>query len=206
MSEAGKFTDDILKAANAKAQQLISEAESETQKALEASKSDISIESQEIIRTAQSEAEGVKRRYLSEVRHRLKLKEQEEKSKILTQVLDDVRKRIFNITEDAAKYESLLVSLIEKGVRELALDKATIHLNATDMKRFQNEKLESEVARKAGQGIKLEWSKNPVEVVGGAVVSSLDGRIRIVNTLEGRLAALEQRMLTEAGRLLFEEK
>jgi vacuolar-type H+-ATPase subunit E/Vma4 len=203
MSETAKFTVDILTVAKDKAQNMISQAEAETQQALEDAKADMAREANDLIRNARAEAESVKRRQISEVRHRIKLQEQQEKSKILTEVMDGTRRRVIDITSDESKYIPYLVSMIESGIRAIGIDNVIVHLNANDLKRFDTGKLEREVTKKLDKSAKVEWAKDPVDALGGAIVSSRDGKIRIANTLDQRFEALESKLLIEAGKVLF---
>lgn len=203
MSETSRFTEDILAVAKEKSQSIITEAETETKRALDEAKAHISSEANEIIRNAQAEAEGVKRREISETRHRLKLQEQQEKSKILSEVLEATKKRVIETVNDEGKYIPHLSAYIESGIRELGLPSVTVHLNATDLKRIDKGKLEQEIAKRLGKPPRFEWSNEPIDALGGAIVSSSDGRTRIVNTLNERFEALESKLLVEAGKLLF---
>jgi len=203
VSETAKFTADILTVAKEKAQSMTSQAEAETQRALKEAKADMTREADDMIRNARAEAEGVKRRQISEVRHRIKLQEQQEKSKILADVLERTRKRIIDITNDESKYVPYLASMIESGIREIGLDNVVVHLNAGDLKRIDKGRLEREVTRKLDKSVKMEWAKDPVDTLGGAMVSSKDGKTRIPNTLDQRFEALEPKLLIEAGKVLF---
>lgn len=203
MSETSKFTEDILTAANGKAQTIVAEAQNETQKALQEAKIRLSREADDVVRNAKAEAEGVKRRHMSEVRHKVKLQEQIEKDRILTDVLEQTKKRIADIASDETKYFPYLASSIANAVRELGLEQVLVHLSAKDLKEIDRTKLEREVEKKLGKRVKLELSKNPIEALGGAIVSNADGKIRIVSTLDQKFEALGSKLLMEAGRTLF---
>ena len=203
MSETSKFTEDILSAAKQKAQVIVSEAEVETHKALEEAKTHSAREAEDLVRSARAEAEGVKRRQISETRHKLKIQEQVEKSKILNEVLEQARKRIMDVVKDEGKYTPYLADLIENGVREIGLDTVVIHLNGVDLKRIDKANIERDIDKKLSRTVKIEWSKEPIETAGGAVISSTDGRTRIMSTLDQRLDALESKLLVEAGKILF---
>jgi len=203
VSETAKFTVDILTAANEKAQSIISQAEMETQQALKDAKADMMREAEDIVRNAHVEAEGVKRRQVSEVRHKIKLHEQQEKNKILTDVLETTRKRIIDLTNNESKYVPYLEGMIESGIREIGINNVIVQLNANDLKRIDKGTLERELAKKLDRSVKVEWAKEPISALGGAVISSKDGRTRIPNTLDQRLEALEPKLLIEAGKVLF---
>lgn len=203
MSETDKFTEDILQSAREKAENIIREARTETQRASDEAKVTISREAEGIVRNARADAEAVRRREVSEARHRTKLREQQEKDKIMQDVLDRVKKRTAQIVGDEAKYIPLLIHLIEKGLQELGENSALIHLNKLDLKRIPAS-LEGKIGRSVGH-VKVEWSKEPIDAIGGAVISNLDGKIRIVNTLDQRFEALEPKLLIEARASLFGE-
>jgi vacuolar-type H+-ATPase subunit E/Vma4 len=205
MSETSTFIEDILAAAHAKAQSIISGAENEAQRATDEAKADIAREAADIVRGAHGEAESIKRRQISEARHLSKLREQREKNAILSEVLNQAKKRVIDATKHEAEYSTYLTGQIENGVRELGCDTALVHLNGADLKRINRAEVERNVAKRLGKSIKLEWANEPIETIGGAVISSVDAKTRIVNTLDQKFEALESNLLIEAGKSLFGE-
>ncbi|HUK50015.1 MAG TPA: V-type ATP synthase subunit E family protein [Terriglobales bacterium] len=205
MSETSAFTEDILKAAHSKAQSIITEAESEAQRATDEAKAGISREAADIVRNAQGEADSIKRRQTSEARHLSKLREQREKNAILSEVLDLAKKRVLEATKNERQYLLYLAAQVEDGVRELGSDTAVVHLNGADLKRINRADVEREVAKRIGRSVRVEWATEPIEAIGGVVVSSADTKTRIVNTLDQKFDALEPTLLIEAGKSLFGE-
>ena len=205
MSETTKFTEDILTVAKEKARQVVDQAEQERQRLLDDANSTIGREENEILRNAQTEAEGIKRREVSEVRHQTKLLEQSEKDKILSSVLDEVKARFHEATRDQKTYFGYLARLAGDAIQQLGMDMVTIHLTAEDLKRIDTSQLAREIETHS-PSVKVEISKEPILASGGIVVASQDDKIRIVNTFEQRFEALEPKMLIKAGRLLFSEK
>ncbi|MGO9643442.1 MAG: V-type ATP synthase subunit E [Candidatus Bathyarchaeia archaeon] len=204
MSETAKFTEDILSIAREKAQSIISKAQEDVERILNEAKSNFLREASEMIKTAETEAEAIRRRQVSEARHVLKLREQEEKNKILTEVLDQTRKRASEITVDENRYLQYLTKLSVDGIQEIGLEDVVLHLNAGDVKRF-GEKLNREISKQLQKPGKVEFAQEPIDTAGGVIISNTDGTIRIVNTFEQRYEALEARLLIEAGKLLFNE-
>jgi V/A-type H+-transporting ATPase subunit E len=204
MSETAKFTEDILSIAREKAQSIISKAQEDADRILNEAKSNFLREASELIKTAETEAEAIRRRQISEARHALKLREQEEKNKILNEVLDQTRKRASEITVDENRYLQYLTKLSVDGIQEIGLENVVLHLNAGDAKRF-GEKLNREISRQMQKPGKVDLAREPIETAGGVIISNNDDTIRIVNTFEQRYEALEARLLIEAGKLLFNE-
>jgi V/A-type H+-transporting ATPase subunit E len=205
MSETSRFTEDILTAANDKARTIINEAESETQQALEQAKIHSTREAEDILNSARAEAEAVRRRQISEIRQRLKLQEQFEKSKIVTEVLDQSKNRVMDILKDEKRYLAYLTALVVSGIRDIGLDAVVVHLNSHDLNRVNAIELEREVTKFLRKSVKIELSHEPMQALGGIVVSSRDGKARIINTLDQRFEALEPKLLIEAGKILFGE-
>jgi V-type H+-transporting ATPase subunit E len=203
MSETSKFTEDILNAATEKAGNIIGEAEAETQRASDEAKTSISREAENIMRNARADAEAVKRREISEARHKSKLHEEKEKDIVMTEVLDHAKKRVLDVAKDESKYLPYLTTLVENAIRQLGDETLLIHLNKADMTRINRTNLERDVNKGLQKPIKIEWSKEPIEAAGGTIVSSPDGKTRIVNTLDERFDALESKLLVEAGKSLF---
>jgi len=203
MSEATKFTEDILTNAKAKADSIIREAEAETQRASDEAKIAIQREADAIARSGRADAEALKRREISEARHRSKLRQQREKDRIMQEVLDETKKRTFEIVRDDSRYIPLLTRLVESGINELGSESAMVHVNETDLKRVPL--LQRSITNTGSGRVKVEWSKEPIDALGGAIVSSLDGKIRIVNTLDQKFDAVEPKLLIEARKSLFGE-
>jgi vacuolar-type H+-ATPase subunit E/Vma4 len=203
MSETSKFTEDILKAATEKAENIIREAEAETQRASNEARTSISREAEDIIRSARADAEAVKRREISEARHKSKLHEQQEKDIVMTEVLEHAKKRVLDVTKDENTYLPYLTTLVESAIRQLENETLLIHLNKADMTRINRTNVERDIAKGLQKPIKIEWAKEPIEAAGGAIVSSPDGKTRIVNTLDERFNAMEPKLLIEAGKSLF---
>src|SRR5271167_186822 len=204
MSETAKFTEDILSIAREKAQSIISKAQEDVDRILNEAKSNFLREASEIIKTAETEVEAIRRRQVSEARHALKLREQEQKNKILTEVLDQTRKRAAEITVDENRYLQYLTKLSVDGIQEIGLEDVVLHLNAGDVKRF-GEKLNREISKQLQKPGKVEFAQEPIDTAGGVIISNTNGTIKIVNTFEQRYEALEARLLIEAGKLLFNE-
>jgi V/A-type H+-transporting ATPase subunit E len=204
MSETSRFTEDILTAANEKARTIIKEAESEAQQALDLAKTRSAREAEEILNSARAEAEAEKRRQISEIRQRLKLQEQLEKSKIVTEVLDQSKKRVMDLVKDEKRYIPYLTALTANSIREIGLENVIVHLNRHDLTRVNAAELEREIKKLIGKSVKIELSGEPIQALGGIIVSSTDGKTRIVNTLDQRFEALEPRLLIEAGKILFD--
>jgi vacuolar-type H+-ATPase subunit E/Vma4 len=116
-------------------------------------------------------------------------------------VLDQAKKRTFDLVHDETKYIPLLTRLIEGGIHELGEKQAVIHLNDADLRGISS--LELRLNKDLAGQVKVEVSKEPISASGGTVISTADNRVRIVNTLDQRFEALEPTLLIEARKSLF---
>jgi vacuolar-type H+-ATPase subunit E/Vma4 len=191
--------------AREKARLIVEEAENETRRGLDQANASSELEANEILSSARAEAENIKRREISDVRHRVKLLEESEKSKIVNDVLDETKKRVTEILRDDRKYVPFLTMLAVDGIRAIGLDSVVIHLNSGDLKRITPTDVEREVNKNLQTPVKVNFSEGPIGSYGGVVISSIDGKTRVVNTLDQRFEALESKLLIEAGKILFGE-
>jgi V/A-type H+-transporting ATPase subunit E len=174
--------------------------------ALEQAKAQSAREAEEILSNARAEAEAVKRRTVSETRHKSKLKEQIEKNKILSEVMEQTRTHVIEIVKDESTYLPFLTNVVSNAISEIGLNDVVVHLNRTDLRRVDLGKSEQETAKRLGKSVKIEFSKEPIEAIGGAIVSSRDGKSRIVNTVDQRFEAMEPKLLVDASKILFGEQ
>jgi V/A-type H+-transporting ATPase subunit E len=102
----------------------------------------------------------------------------------------DERIRAF-VADDNA-YLELLKALIREGVEQIEKDDLVVEVNARDHGRLASnwDQFSSGIA----DGKKLALADEPIQTVGGAVVSDRENRIRLVNTFEGRQERLESRL------------
>ncbi len=94
--------------------------------------------------------------------------------------------------KDSAAYLKTLTGLIEAALAEVERDEVEVRANSTDLKLLKAHWSEISGALPAGDQAKL--GDEPIETLGGIMVESSDGRIRVDNTFEGRLARLRSRL------------
>ena len=95
-----------------------------------------------------------------------------------------------------AKYEKALTQLISEGV-EVIGTKAVVSCNARDRK------LVAGAVKKLSEGhVKLTLAAEPVESIGGVVLSTEDGTVRFDNTFEARLERMRPALRKDVAALL----
>jgi vacuolar-type H+-ATPase subunit E/Vma4 len=102
--------------------------------------------------------------------------------------LEDLRSR--------QDYPAILEGLIREGLTRIS-GKAVVHVDPAD----------EAVADSAMQGLGLDYElRTDIQTVGGAVVSDLGGRVRIVNTVEERLNRAREKLRMQVSGILFGEE
>ncbi|CRL01595.1 CLUMA_CG014353, isoform A [Clunio marinus] len=123
-------------------------------------------------------------------------------------VLEEARRRLGEVTRDSSRYSQILQSLITQGLFQIMEANITIRGRQQDAQLIQN------VLPGAVEQYKRETGKDVVvtldtdnflsaESTGGIEIFALQGRIRVVNTLESRLELIAQQLVPEIRKALF---
>ncbi|WP_462321732.1 V-type ATP synthase subunit E [Halochromatium sp.] len=94
--------------------------------------------------------------------------------------------------KDSAAYIKTLTSLIGAALAEVEREEVEVRANSADLKLLKTHW--SEITGSLPAGTQAKLGDEPIETLGGVMVESSDGRIRVDNTFEGRLARLRTRL------------
>jgi len=141
---------------------------------------------------------------LNQARLRI-LKAQEDHVK---NVLDEARARLVHISNDQSKYMGILQGLISQGLFQLLEKEVLLKCRQKDIQLVESALPASlsELKRVSGIDTKVHIDKEnslPPDVAGGVEVSTRDGKIKVVSTLESRLELLCQQMIPDIRAILF---
>jgi vacuolar-type H+-ATPase subunit E/Vma4 len=78
-----------------------------------------------------------------------------------------------------------------------------VALSESDLRRYKGSKLIETALAGTHTPKTAVWSDEPVETIGGAVVSSQDDKVRVDCTLEAKLELMKTQLLAEISRILF---
>jgi V/A-type H+-transporting ATPase subunit E len=98
--------------------------------------------------------------------------------------------RLAALTADEARYLPLLLDYLRESAQAIERDDLVAQFNARDLPRLQQDW--ARYAREAAPGKRLALSPQPLDCIGGVLVSSADHDIRIDNTFEGRMERMEE--------------
>jgi V/A-type H+-transporting ATPase subunit E len=98
--------------------------------------------------------------------------------------------RLIALTEDEARYLPLLRSYLQEGAQSIERDDLIAQFNARDLQRLKKDW--ERYAAEAAPGKRLALSPQPLDSIGGVLITSADHAIRCDNTFEGRMERLDE--------------
>jgi len=99
-----------------------------------------------------------------------------------------LRNRMQSLLADEAAYLASLEAYLRHAVEQIESDDLVAELGASDH-RLLSDRWEA-IAAEVAPGKSLRLAQEPIETLGGVLVTSADGRIRVDHTFEGRLERL----------------
>ncbi|KAI8604628.1 ATPase, V1/A1 complex, subunit E [Dissophora ornata] len=129
------------------------------------------------------------------------------RQEMLDKLFADARNKLMEVTKDTARYEKFLSDALVQAFFRLLETEVTVQLRKGDKATI--EKLLPEVKRryleatKENINIVLLDEYLPTDSAGGVIVAGNGGRTKCNNTLEARLAILEEDMLPDVRNMLF---
>ncbi len=98
--------------------------------------------------------------------------------------------RLAALAEDEARYLPLLRNYLREGAQSIERDELIAQFNARDLQRMKKDW--DRYAAEAAPGKRLTLSPQPLDSIGGVLVTSVDHTIRCDNTFEGRMERLDE--------------
>jgi len=191
-----KLGEEIVKEAKAEAERRLAKAEEEAGKILEAARAEAEKLVEEAKAKAQEEIALLERRRLSEARRTAALKILEEKNRLLSEAFKKAYDQLKNLKIET--YSQSITKLLEVSAPSLGSPEVQARFNKRDLERrnrlLKNLKLSD---------VKLTIVNEPVETVGGFILSSPDGKIKLDQTFEARLQHAERLLRKELSKILF---
>ncbi|XP_065054756.1 V-type proton ATPase subunit E-like [Rhopilema esculentum] len=123
-------------------------------------------------------------------------------------LLDETRSKLGHVTDDTAKYKSVLEGLITQGLFQILEPTVILRCRKADVTLVTEtkDKAVKVYKEKTGKDCKVVVDKENFlgsDCSGGVELIAKDGKIRVINTLESRLELLSRQMLPEIRNRLF---
>lgn len=118
-------------------------------------------------------------------------------------VLHEVRKRLEQLIQDTPRYHTVLQGYLAEAAQAMPEGDLVAELNPRDLDALRPHW--DELAAQAAPGRKVELAPLAEHATGGMRVCSGDGRLRVDNTFEGRLARMQDEALGVIMDRLFNQ-
>jgi len=136
-----------------------------------------------------------------------RLKVLQVRQEMLEELFTEARAQLQNISKDEHKYGLLLKDLLLQGFYSLMEPEVTVFCRAVDLNSVTSAIATATTAYKAetGMDVRATIANNrlPASSAGGVTLLAQGGKIKVENTLESRMAILEDQMLPQIRVLLF---
>lgn len=156
----------------------------------------------------EKQIEQHKRIQMSHLKNQARLKVLKARDDMVTELLNEARRRIADIVKDPERYSQLLQGLVLQGFYQLLEPKVTIRCRQQDVEMVQAAVSRSipiyQEAVKRNITVQIDRHRFlPSDICGGVEVFNDSGKIKVSNTLESRLDLVAQQMMPEIRETLF---
>ena len=202
MEGAELIIQEINREAEQKIQYILSEAQKEAEKIKAEARKRAEARAEWILRKAQTQAETEKQRIIANARLEVRKKRLEIQEALIREVIDALRERLAELPED--EYFPMLVDLTAKAIEELGAEKVILKSNARTLGLIRDrfDEFKGALSEKLGREVSIELG-DEVQTIGGVVVETPDGSVRVDNTFEARIERFEGELRAEIAKALF---
>jgi vacuolar-type H+-ATPase subunit E/Vma4 len=190
----------ILSEANAEAEQIKNDARARADAIRQQAEKQAAAERAEILERAEQEAERIRSQVVATSQLKARTRQLEHREKLLQTVFDSARQQLPSV-EEWSDYEEIALSLLREAVVQLRSQQAVVRADKAMVNLLANgvlEKISTELNVPLTLGDTLEKGT-------GVVVETPDGHINYDNTLETRLARLQNSLRSPVHHILMGE-
>lgn len=202
MEGAEPIIQEINREAEQKIQYIISEAQKEAEKIKEEAKKRGEAKAEWILRKARTQAETEKQRIIAGARLEVRRKRLEVQESLIREVITALKDRLAELPDE--EYFPMLVELTAGAIEELGTGSVVVRSNERTLKLIEArlEEFRAAVSEKAGRNVEITLGE-PLSSIGGVLVETIDGSVRVDNTFEARIGRLESELRAEIAKALF---
>jgi vacuolar-type H+-ATPase subunit E/Vma4 len=136
-----------------------------------------------------------------------RLKVLQKQEQLLKGIFDDAAKQLNTVVNDKGKYKDMLSQLLLESLLVLLEPTVEVRVRKEDASVMESVfgKVSGDYKAKTGQNVTISLKKDPLpdSSCGGLEVTSANGKIKVVNTLEKRLNAAIDKILPAIRHQLF---
>ncbi|AEK73199.1 V-type ATP synthase subunit E [Thermococcus sp. 4557] len=202
MDGAELIIQEINREAEQKIQYILSEAQQEAEKIKEEARKRAEARAEWIMRKAQTQAEIEKQRIVANARLEVRKKRLAVQEELIQEVITALRERLAELPDE--EYFPMLVDLTVQAVEELGSESVVVRSNERTLKLLSEraDEFRKALGERLGREIDVSLGE-PVGTIGGLVVETPDGAVRVDNTFEARIERFEGELRAEIAKALF---
>ncbi|NJE76789.1 V-type ATP synthase subunit E [Thermococcus sp. ES12] len=202
MDGAELIIQEINREAEQKIQYILSEAQKEAERIKEEARKRAEARAEWILRKAQTQAETEKQRIIANARLEVRKKRLEVQEGLIQEVITALRERLAELPEE--EYFPMLIDLTVKALEELGAESVVVRSNLKTLKLLESKlgEFRKTVAARLGRDVEISLGE-PISTIGGVLVETPDGAVRVDNTFEARIDRFESELRAEIAKALF---
>lgn len=202
MNGAELIIQEINREAEQKIQYILREAQKEAEKIKEEARKRAEARAEWIMRKTQTQAEIEKQRIIANARLEVRKKRLAVQEALIQEVITALRERLAELPDE--EYFPMLVDLAVQAIWELNIDSVVVRSNERTLKLLVDRlsEFKKALAEKLGRDVEVTLGE-PVPTIGGLIIETADGTVRVDNTFESRIERFEGELRAEIAKALF---
>lgn len=204
-SGTDKIVSSIMSEAQEKADKIIQDAQVEVDEIKSKSTKDANAEKKKILDNGQKQSDMRYQQILSEAKMNARRAELEAKEDVIVAAFDKATEDLTEIASTGdEKYVESLLNMIQEAAIEIGGGDLIVQLKEEDMRKVEKEL--TSIALVASNKTLTQTSLTlgePVDIIGGAILTTANGEIEVNNTIEARLERNRKILRSEVASVLF---
>ena len=202
---ADKIISNIKADAQAKSDEIVSKATTESEKILADGEVQAQNEKQAILDAAEKQAEMKYQQIISEAKVNARRKELEAREELIEKAFRIASEKVEKqASENSAEYVESLKAMIKDASIQVGGTQLEILVRADDVENVESmiDEVSEYVEKETGNKTTFIIGE-PIDIIGGAVVKTVDGDVEVKNTIEARMLRYRKTLRSEVAKKLF---
>ena len=202
---ADKIISNIKADAQAKSDEIISKATTESEKILADGEVQAQNVKQAILDAAEKQAEMKYQQIISEAKVNARRKELEAREELIEKAFRIASEKVEKqASENSAEYVESLKAMIKDASIQVGGTQLEILVRADDVENVESmiDEVSEYVEKETGNKTTFIIGE-PIDIIGGAVVKTVDGDVEVKNTIEARMLRYRKTLRSEVAKKLF---
>ena len=202
---ADKIISNIKADAQAKADEIISKAKAESEKIIADGEAKAQIEKEQILDSANKQADMKYQQIISEAKVNSRRKELEAREELIEKAFRIASEKIEKLaSENSANYVESLKVMIKDASIQVGSTQLEILVREDDVENVKSmiDEVSEYVTKETGNETSFVIGE-PIDIIGGAVVKTVDGDVEVKNTIEARMLRYRKHLELEVAKKLF---